>query len=107
MDQIELVGVIVDNKLNFERHVSKICWRVSQQIAVNATNLVREVIANYSGHLRPQIVSGVSPKRWLRLVRFYKEMYGESNNLLNYKITRNEFSSCRGGKMVWHSKPFD
>ena len=33
-EQIDLLGVTVDNKLMFESHVAKICRKVSQHIAV-------------------------------------------------------------------------
>ena len=31
---MELLGVTIDDKLNFENHIAKICRKVSQQIAV-------------------------------------------------------------------------
>jgi len=31
---VELLGVMVDNKLKFEGQIRKICYKVSQQIAV-------------------------------------------------------------------------
>ena len=33
-DEMELLGVTLDNKLKFERQISKICRKVSQQVAV-------------------------------------------------------------------------
>ena len=33
-DEIELLGVTLDNKLKFEGHIHKICRKVSQQVAV-------------------------------------------------------------------------
>ena len=32
--EVELLGVVVDSKLKFEGHISKICRKVSQQVAV-------------------------------------------------------------------------
>ena len=33
-EEMELLGVTMDNKLKFEKHVAKICRKVSQQTAV-------------------------------------------------------------------------
>ena len=33
-EEIELVGITMDNKLKFEKHIAKICRKVSQQTAV-------------------------------------------------------------------------
>jgi len=33
-NKMELLGVTIDEKLNFEKHIAKICRKVSQQIAV-------------------------------------------------------------------------
>ena len=33
-EEIELLGITMDNKLKFEKHIAKICRKVSQQTAV-------------------------------------------------------------------------
>ena len=33
-EDLEMLGVTVDDKMKFEKHIAKICRKVSQQIAV-------------------------------------------------------------------------